>query len=239
MARYQLRRVFPLSNSSFTITRLLFSPDSAKSIRLLIGQRVHTAEDYIRYTKPYSDRIWQNATLRLTVVDGDCNENPDVTGSTSRYQSHSSYSDMSSNNGDTQSYLPEQPIPISYIPPPPILFPSYSVPASTPRAQPTCLNGAGSTLNHSPCCSVEAGKREIQVLIDTFMRDLDKIVTSNFPVQDSRVTSDQSQQDPEQESTYPRSCARCKRCTKGLQFYCDQCGVDVVRYLTTSMDINT
>ncbi len=220
MARYQLRRVFLLGKASFSITRLLFSPKSAESIRLLIG-----------------GRIWQDATLRLTVVDGDCDENPDVTGSTSRYQSHSSYSDMSSNNGDTQPYIPEQPIPISYIPPPPILFPSYSVPSSTPRAQPTCLNGASSTSNHSPCCSVEAGKREIQVLIDSFMRDLDKIVTSNFSVQDSRVMSNQSQQNSEQESALPRTCARCKRSIKVLPFYCDQCGVDVVRYLTASMVI--
>ena len=233
MARHQLRRVFPLSNGPFTITRLLFSPDSVKNIRLLIGQRVLTAEDYNRYIEPYRNRIWEDATLRLTVVDGNCDETPDVTGSTSRYQSYSCYSDMSSNNGDTRSYFPEQPIPISCIPPPPILFPSYSVPTSTPKAQPTRLNGGSSTSSHSPCCSVEAGKREIQALVDIFMWDLDKIMSSNFSVQESGVTSDQRQ------DSYPRSCTRCKGSSKGLAFYCDHCGVDVVRYSTTSMDINT
>ena len=234
MTRYQLRRVFPLKDP-FTITRLLFSPNPTKSIRLLIGQRVYSTEDYIRYTEPYRNRIWQDATLRFTVVDGD-GDGPDVAESTPRFHpqsAYSSYYDTSSNKVDNQPSFSEQsPIPMSYIPPPPILFPSYSVP-STPNAHPTRSNN---TVNPS-CCSLEAGKRGIQELLDRFMRDLDGIIASNFSVQDQSAPSNQSQQDFEQDPDYPRSCMRCRKRAKGLLYYCTQCGVDVVRYLASSRHI--
>lgn len=138
---------------------------------------------------------------------------------------------MSSNHVDNQQRFPGQsPIPMSCIPPPPILFHSYSVP-NTPNGHPTGSNNASSVPNSSPCCSVEAGKREIQTLIDNFMRDLDGAIASNFSVQDQPAPSNQSQQDCEQDSEYPRSCVRCRKRAKGLPYYCSLCGVDVVRYL--------
>jgi hypothetical protein len=176
------------------------------------------------------------------VVDGD-GDSPDVAESTSRFHpqsAYSSYYDTSSNKVDNQPpFLEQSPIPMSYIPPPPILFPSYSVP-STLNAHPPCSNNTSSTVNPSnypSCCSVEAGKREIQGLLDNFMRDLDGIMASNFSVRDQSVPSNQSQQDFEQDSDYPRSCMRCRKRAKGLMYYCSQCGVDVVRYLASSRHI--
>ena len=168
------------------------------------------------------------------MVDGD-GDGPDVADSTPRFHpqsAYSSYSDMSTNKVDNQpSFSRQSPISMSYIPPPPILFPSYTVP-STPNVHPT--SSAPNPTNHSSCCSVEAGKREIQGLLDNFMRDLDGIMASNFSIQDQSVPSNQSQQDFEQDSDYPRSCMSCRKRAKGLLYYCSRCRADVVRHLTSS-----
>ncbi|KAK2461405.1 hypothetical protein APHAL10511_005868 [Amanita phalloides] len=206
----QLHRVFPLTND-FTITRLLFSPSSTNSIRLLIGQRVNTAEDYIRYIEPYRNRLWQDATLRLTVVDGAPTEILGTVKSTSIDLPQAT--DDACTESAQSSHVPH--------PNPP---PSSSIP-SIPHTQSAYLHVPSSvsgTKNMS-CCSVAASKKEIEALLDTFMQDLNGLIMNTFPVQDASDSSRRGLQ----RSDDALICSRCKRDMKGIAFYCGQCGVDV------------
>ncbi|KAF8634893.1 hypothetical protein AX15_000643 [Amanita polypyramis BW_CC] len=218
----QLRRVFPLTHA-FTISRLLFSPNSTKSIRLLIGQRVHTAEDYMRYIEPYRQRPWQDATLRLTVLDGNSGEGSTATSSTSHHQpqaADSGYNDVSSNGVEDQVSFTGHPISMSCIPPPPILF--SQVP-DTSNTQCTSRTLADASAGAPLCCSVEANKKEIRTLLDNFMHDLNGLVNTMFPVRDASELSSRGQR----QSDETRTCTRCKRDTKLMPYYCNQCGADV------------
>nr|VWO94379.1 N/A [Ganoderma boninense] len=64
----QLYRVFPISHS-FYLSKLLFSPNSSSSARLLIGKEVHSAEEYNHHVAPYQGRSWPGALLRFSVFD--------------------------------------------------------------------------------------------------------------------------------------------------------------------------
>ncbi|PIL31453.1 hypothetical protein GSI_06154 [Ganoderma sinense ZZ0214-1] len=76
----QLYRVFPISHS-FYLSKLLFSPNSSTSARLLIGKEVHSAEEYNHHVAPYQGRSWPGALLRFSVFDETPHKSPNMSPS--------------------------------------------------------------------------------------------------------------------------------------------------------------
>ncbi|KAG6837315.1 hypothetical protein H0H93_011410 [Arthromyces matolae] len=66
---FQLNRVFP-SNNNYILSKLLFYPDASKPGRILIGSQICNIEAYNRCILPFRDRVWENASLRFTLLNG-------------------------------------------------------------------------------------------------------------------------------------------------------------------------
>ena len=60
--------MFPITQNYY-LSKLLFSPDAAQSSRILLSKEVHNAFDYHRCIRQFTNRTWQHALLRLTVLD--------------------------------------------------------------------------------------------------------------------------------------------------------------------------
>ncbi|KAI1793192.1 hypothetical protein LXA43DRAFT_886348 [Ganoderma leucocontextum] len=76
----QLYRVFPISHS-FYLSKLLFSPNSSPTARILIGKEVHSAEEYNHHVAPYQGRSWPGALLRFSVFDETPHKSPNMSAS--------------------------------------------------------------------------------------------------------------------------------------------------------------
>lgn len=200
----QLYRFFPSSSNCY-LSMLLFSPDASQSSRILIGQEIHTAEDYERCIQQHNNRTWTNALLRFSVLDVNQHKTPCTVSETRPAQPLvSNWSTQGSTGlpfigaGGAQS--PLRPISLSHIPPPPVLFTPPRAfaqdPASVetapvnhynnpfllpfPQSQHAPAQPTTDTRSMTSCCSIAQGKTEVRDLISDFQRKLDDILTKTF-----------------------------------------------------------
>ncbi|KAJ7170143.1 hypothetical protein C8R46DRAFT_896701 [Mycena filopes] len=224
---HQLYRVFPISHNYF-LSKLLFSPDSSKS-SILIGREVHNADQWNSATAPYSNGLWSNAMLRFTVFDETPHKLP-----------AGFVADNTSPAALVGGSTPNPFIPVSHIPPPPIILSCrstmdvdastehYSPPstaASTPVPQHHHLDPQSGTAGQSAnCCAVSQGKVEMEAIVSQFKDDLDRILKASFPPSTSTPLPFMS---PPSSFCLFKYCTTCAKIFQGPWFACEKCSIVV------------
>ncbi|KAG6919025.1 hypothetical protein DXG01_009735 [Tephrocybe rancida] len=240
----QLNRVFPSSNKYY-LSKLLFFPDATKPGRILIGSQVHNAEDYNKCILAFRGRSWPNASLRFSLIDGSSGlgqgrflsqtvgQFPWTKDSGAPFSAGDTASKATPNPG---LLFPPRP-PVTFVMPPRALAEptgeemlvdvsndAYSVGSSSAfsfeTARPQEANGVTSS-----CCSTAQVKKDVENLLKTFQRDLDRAVAqlsgSNTPIASVNVMpSSQLGSTPPHP---PTDCSSCGKPPAGLWFACDDC----------------
>ncbi|KAK0199026.1 hypothetical protein F5146DRAFT_919527 [Armillaria mellea] len=205
----QLYRVFPHLSHSYFLSKLLFSPNSSPS-RILVAREVHNADEYkSAISNPSLRGRWPSPMLKFSVFDESPHKPPFAGDLEQMRWSSPNWNDpllplarsRLSPDPLSSSLPPAQP-PLNFagIPPPPILFSSPArpqtlapmdvdqfafppqlfptrSPSPQPRHQPQWAN---QSQKQTSCCAVAQAKDDIRALMDTFKRDLDRILTGTF-----------------------------------------------------------
>ncbi|KAK0246436.1 hypothetical protein EDD85DRAFT_57368 [Armillaria nabsnona] len=202
----QLYRVFPHLSHSYFLSKLLFSPNSSPS-RILVAREVHNADEYkTAISNPSLAGRWPSPMLKFSVFD-ESPHKPPFAGDLGQVRwSNPNWEELSprprpSLDPLSSSLPPAQPPPnFAGIPPPPILFssparpqtlapmdvdqfafPSQPFPSHSPSPQPRHQpQWANQSQKQTSCCAVAQAKDDIRTLMDTFKRDLDRILTGTF-----------------------------------------------------------
>ena len=243
--------MFPITQNYY-LSKLVFSPEAAQPSRFLIGREVHNAFDYHRCIRQFTNRAWQHALLRFTIL----NEVPPLNSKYLYFYTvfacvlkHFILSDsetfrLTSSNVTGSGRL----MSVSQRPAvPPLMKPSVSF--QMPMDVDTMMTESSSRSNtyglpqlpvpqhqlpaQAPyvCCSVSQGKAEVKAMLRNFQEDLSRVMTNNF-VESLRSTSSKSisQVDVGPTSSPPPSlCSLCIQHRQGTWYSCDNCHVVVVR----------
>jgi next-to-BRCA1 protein 1 len=245
--------VFPITQNYY-LSKLLFSPDAAQSSRILLGKEVHNAFDYHRCIRQFTDRAWQHALLRFTVLD----EVPFVFPLNGKYLyfytffvcvlkhfilSDAETSRLTSSNvaGSGRSMSVSQ---RPAVPPPMKPFVSFQMPmdVDTMMTESSCRSNTYGRPQYpvsqhqlpaqAPyvCCSVSQGKAEIKAMLHNFQEDLIRVMSNNFDESLLSTSSKPiSQVDGPTSSPPPFLCSSCIQHRQGTWYSCNNCHVVVVR----------
>ncbi|KAK0466362.1 uncharacterized protein EV420DRAFT_1261217 [Desarmillaria tabescens] len=252
----QLYRVFPHLSHSYFLSKLLFSPNSSAS-RILVAREVHSADEYkSAISNPSLVGRWPSPMLKFSVFDQSPHK-PPFAGDSGRIhwgvpaREYDSPRLRLSLDPLCSSLPPAQPPPnFAGIPPPPILFSSpprpqtlapmdidqFAVPPQpfstrSPSPQPRSQSQwATQSQKQTSCCAVDQAKDEIRTLMDTFKRDLDRILKGTFG--DNFLEQNMFSQPPQSVFGRPfippmacmyHTCAKCFKLFQGPWQACQKC----------------
>ncbi|KAJ7103265.1 hypothetical protein B0H15DRAFT_767366 [Mycena belliarum] len=232
----QLYRVFPISHTYY-LSKILFSPDSFTKASILIGREVHTAEQYNSCIAPYVAGAWPNATLRFTVFDETPHKLP------AGFVADNTTAVTLAGAGSPAFFASA-----SHIPPPPIILSSTSSspnglmdvdsstqgrysPQPTPPLKPQHQHDPQSVTAGTPtsCCAVSSGIVEMELMVEKFKSDLERILKTSFATPAPAPLSFMPPLPPLPSSSFClfKYCTTCAKIFQGPWFACAKCSIVV------------